>query len=151
MYRERVMPCRLHRSYGAHHLHFIICTLSLLLLSPLPLLYTARRRDRFLIRAGRRFPFGSCHVIEPLVQRFALPALRKPREGRGTRFVGDANAIKGRATRQVTPYFMSVLPTVHTVFRFLGKSASLEYSCGKVANCDAGRATSALFRSKTTT
>lgn len=90
-------------------------------------------------------------MSETLVQAFVVPALRKVREERGTRVVGDANAIKGRATRQLTPYFMSVLPTVHTVFRFLGKLASLEYSCGKVANCDAGRATSALFRSKTTT
>ena len=73
----------------------ITCTLAsalyhLLLLSPLALLYTARRRDRFLIRAGSRFPLGPCRVIETLVQPFVVPALRKVREERGTRAPNSA-------------------------------------------------------------
>jgi len=39
-----VVPSVLHRSYGAHHLHFITCSCYLLL----PFLRTARNRDRFL-------------------------------------------------------------------------------------------------------
>ena len=39
-----VMPSGLHRTYGAHHLHFITC----LCYRRLPLLDTARGRDRFL-------------------------------------------------------------------------------------------------------
>jgi putative transposase len=39
-----VMPSGLHRTYGAHHLHFITCSCY----RRLPLLDTARRRDRFL-------------------------------------------------------------------------------------------------------
>jgi hypothetical protein len=33
-------------------------------------------------------------VIDPLALAVPTPALRKVREGRGTRFVGDANEIK---------------------------------------------------------
>ena len=33
-------------------------------------------------------------VIDPVAQAVPTPALRKVREGRGTRFVGDANEIK---------------------------------------------------------
>jgi hypothetical protein len=36
------------------------------------------------------------------VQTFMVPALRKLREERGTRFVGDADEIKGRATRPIS-------------------------------------------------
>jgi REP element-mobilizing transposase RayT len=39
-----VMPSGLHRSYGAHHLHFITCSCYL----RLPLLRAAGSRDRFL-------------------------------------------------------------------------------------------------------
>ncbi len=39
-----VMPRGLHRTYGAHHLHFITCSCY----RRLPGLGTARRRDRFL-------------------------------------------------------------------------------------------------------
>jgi REP-associated tyrosine transposase len=39
-----VMPSGLHRSYGAHHLHIITCSCY----RRLPLLRTARSRDRFL-------------------------------------------------------------------------------------------------------
>ncbi len=39
-----VMPSGLHRTYGAHHLHFITCSCY----RRLPLLRTARSRDRFL-------------------------------------------------------------------------------------------------------
>jgi putative transposase len=39
-----VMPRGLHRTFGAHHLHFITCSCY----RRLPLLSTARRRDRFL-------------------------------------------------------------------------------------------------------
>ena len=39
-----VMPSGLHRSYGAHHLHFITCSCY----RRLPFLRTARSRDRFL-------------------------------------------------------------------------------------------------------
>jgi hypothetical protein len=35
-----------------------------------------------------------CRVREPLAQAFPTPALRKEREGRGTRCVGDAGEIK---------------------------------------------------------
>lgn len=38
------MPSGLHRTYGAHHLHFITCSCY----RRLPLLNTARARDRFL-------------------------------------------------------------------------------------------------------
>jgi putative transposase len=38
------MPSGLHRSYGAHHLHFITCSCY----RRLPFLDTARARDRFL-------------------------------------------------------------------------------------------------------
>src|SRR5258708_34743231 len=38
------MPCGLHRTYGAHHLHFITCSCY----RRLPFLRTARTRDRFL-------------------------------------------------------------------------------------------------------
>jgi REP element-mobilizing transposase RayT len=38
------MPSGLHRSYGAHHLHFITCSCY----RRLPFLGTARARDRFL-------------------------------------------------------------------------------------------------------
>ena len=49
---------------------------------------------------GEDFISSSCRVIETLVQTFVVPALRKVREERGTRVVGDANAIKGRGARQ---------------------------------------------------
>ena len=39
-----VMPSGLHRSYGAHHLHFITCSCY----RRLPFLRTARSRDRLL-------------------------------------------------------------------------------------------------------
>ena len=39
-----VMPSGLHRTYGAHHLHFITCSCY----RRLPFLSTARSRDRFL-------------------------------------------------------------------------------------------------------
>ncbi len=39
-----VMPSGLHRTYGAHHLHFITCSCY----HRLPFLHTARSRDRFL-------------------------------------------------------------------------------------------------------
>ena len=39
-----VMPSGLHRTYGAHHLHFITCSCC----RRLPFLCTARSRDRFL-------------------------------------------------------------------------------------------------------
>jgi putative transposase len=39
-----VMPSGLHRTYGAHHLHFITCSCY----RRLPLLVAARARDRFL-------------------------------------------------------------------------------------------------------
>ena len=39
-----VMPSGLHRTYGAHHLHFITCSCY----RRLPLLSSARSRDRFL-------------------------------------------------------------------------------------------------------
>jgi len=38
------MPSGLHRTYGAHHLHFITCSCY----RRLPFLSTARSRDRFL-------------------------------------------------------------------------------------------------------
>jgi len=38
------MPSGLHRTYGAHHLHFITCSCY----QRLPLLRAARSRDRFL-------------------------------------------------------------------------------------------------------
>ena len=40
-----VMPSGLHRTYGAHHLHFITCSCY----QRLPFLRTARRRDCFLL------------------------------------------------------------------------------------------------------
>ena len=43
-YAELVMPRGLRRYYGAHHLHFITCSCY----RRLPLLRTARSRDRFL-------------------------------------------------------------------------------------------------------
>ena len=42
-------------------------------------------------------------MIETLMQAFVVPALRKLREGRGTRFVGTVKEIKGRATRPNLP------------------------------------------------
>ena len=39
-----LMPSGLHRTYGAHHLHFITCSCY----RRLPFLRTARSRDRFL-------------------------------------------------------------------------------------------------------
>jgi putative transposase len=39
-----IMPSGLHRTYGAHHLHFITCSCY----RRLPFLSTARSRDRFL-------------------------------------------------------------------------------------------------------
>src|SRR6202046_2067090 len=39
-----VMPSGLHRTYGAHHLHFVTCSCY----RRLPFLGTARNRDRFL-------------------------------------------------------------------------------------------------------
>src|SRR5579863_1538957 len=50
------MPIGLHRSYGAHHLHFITCSCY----RRLPLLGTARSRDRFLAileQARQRYRF----------------------------------------------------------------------------------------------
>jgi putative transposase len=44
LYYFLVMPRGLHRSYGAHHLHFITCSCY----RRLPCLSTARSRDRFL-------------------------------------------------------------------------------------------------------
>src|ERR1700722_7116441 len=61
------MPSGLHRTYGAHHLHFITCSCY----KRLPFLDTARARDRFLFDSG----------TDP-------PALSV--RGRGTR--GDAGA-----------------------------------------------------------
>ena len=43
-YHKLFMPSGLHRSYGAHHLHFITCSCY----RRLPLLNSARARDRFL-------------------------------------------------------------------------------------------------------
>ena len=43
-YHVLVMPIGLHRTYGAHHLHFITCSCY----RRLPFLGTARSRDRFL-------------------------------------------------------------------------------------------------------
>jgi hypothetical protein len=54
------------------------------------------------MRAGKDFVSSFCRVIEAMVQAFVVPALRKLREERGTRFVGDASKIKGRATRLST-------------------------------------------------
>jgi hypothetical protein len=51
------------------------------------------------MKAGEDFFSSSCRVIQALVQTFMVPALRKLREERSTSFVGDANEIKGRATR----------------------------------------------------
>ena len=51
-----VMPSGLHRTYGAHHLHFITCSCY----RRLPLLGTARSRDRFLSileQTRRRYHF----------------------------------------------------------------------------------------------
>jgi putative transposase len=49
-----VMPSGLHRTYGAHHLHFITCSCY----RRLPLLRNARSRDRFL------------HILEQTSQRY---------------------------------------------------------------------------------
>jgi hypothetical protein len=43
-YHGLVMPSGLHRTYGAHHLHFITCSCY----RRLPFLSSARARDRFL-------------------------------------------------------------------------------------------------------
>ncbi len=51
-----VMPSGLHRTYGAHHLHFITCSCY----RRLPLLSSARARDRFLSileQTRRRYRF----------------------------------------------------------------------------------------------
>jgi len=48
------MPSGLHRTYGAHHLHFITCSCY----RRLPLLRNARSRDRFL------------HILEQTSQRY---------------------------------------------------------------------------------
>jgi putative transposase len=48
------MPSGLHRTYGAHHLHFITCSCY----RRLPLLRAARSRDRFL------------HILEQTRQRY---------------------------------------------------------------------------------
>jgi putative transposase len=59
------MPIGLHRSYGAHHLHFITCSCY----RRLPLLGTARSRDRFLAileQARQRYRFGVVgYVVMP--------------------------------------------------------------------------------------
>jgi len=50
------MPSGLHRTYGAHHLHFITCSCY----RRLPLLKSARARDRFLSileQARQRYRF----------------------------------------------------------------------------------------------
>jgi hypothetical protein len=82
--RRLIVPSSLHRTYGAHHLHFITC-------------FCYRRdcsyRFYFMDEAGPvRINEGwgeisfssSCRVIQTLLQRFMVPALRKPREERGT-------------------------------------------------------------------
>ena len=50
------MPAGLHRTYGAHHLHFITCSCH----QRLPFLRTIRSRDRFLSileQTRRRYRF----------------------------------------------------------------------------------------------
>jgi len=47
-------------------------------------------------RLGEDFFSSSCRVIQTLAQTFMVPALRKLREERGTRFLADANEINGR-------------------------------------------------------
>src|SRR5262249_46852740 len=48
-YHDPFMPSGLHRTYGAHHLHFITCSCY----RRLPLLHAARSRDQFLIILGQ--------------------------------------------------------------------------------------------------
>jgi hypothetical protein len=50
------------------------------------------------IKAGARFLSSPCRLIKTRVQTFAVPALRKLREERGTPAWSDANEIKGWAT-----------------------------------------------------
>jgi hypothetical protein len=52
---------------------------------------------------GEDFLSSYCRMIETLMQAFVVPALRKVREERGTRFVGTVKEIKGRATRPNLP------------------------------------------------
>ena len=49
-----IMPSGLHRTYGAHHLHFITCSCY----RRFPFLASARSRDRFL------------SILEPTRQRY---------------------------------------------------------------------------------
>ena len=89
------MPGGLHHSYGTHHLHFITCSCCQRLLFCTP----RAEATAFASGLGEDFISSSCRVIETLAQTFVVPALRKVREERATRVVGNATPIKGRATR----------------------------------------------------
>jgi hypothetical protein len=52
------------------------------------------------MKAGARFLSSLLPPDQTRVQTFVVPALRKLREGRGTPLAGDANEIKGWATRR---------------------------------------------------
>jgi hypothetical protein len=57
-----IMPSGLHRTYGAHHLHFITCSCY----RRLPFLGSVRSRDRFLSvleETRRRYRFVHSQVI----------------------------------------------------------------------------------------
>ena len=71
------MPSGLHRTYGAHHLHFITCSCY----RRLPWLKRARSRDRFLAifeQTRRRYSFVVVgYVVMPEPIHLLLPNRRK--------------------------------------------------------------------------
>jgi hypothetical protein len=59
------MPSGLHRTYGAHHLHFITCSCH----RRLPFFASERSRDRFLAilgQARQRYRFVVGYVVMPV-------------------------------------------------------------------------------------
>jgi len=120
------MPSGLHRTYGAHHLHFITCSCY----RRLPLLCAERSRDRFLSileQTRQRYRFvvvgyvvmpehlhllitepevgTPSTVMQVLKQRTARALL--PREGGGTRDSGVYSGIRRRTGHSGRRGFMT--------------------------------------------
>src|SRR5258708_39298088 len=90
------MPCGLHRTYGAHHLHFITCSCY----RRLPFLRTARTRDRFLSILEETRRLAQAFDLAGHSQHNGCAVLRVLCEGRETempdRTVDHATLRQGR-------------------------------------------------------
>jgi putative transposase len=106
-----VMPSGLHRTYGAHHLHFITCSCY----RRLPLLGTARSRDRFLSileQTRRRYHFVVVgYVVMP--EHIHL-LITEPEVGTPSTVM---QVLKQRAARALLPKRQRRNPRQRNLFR----------------------------------